>query len=189
MEVISNSSRIINPHSSSLATQSPSHQQELSIGISDSKVTISRQYNTQGGQNPSDYLSRHAIHGEERQRSLAEEYVYFLAANAVPKAMTLDEIRFATKQDKTLQCVSWLVRSQQWHKIDNLPTEHQEANQAELKMFRKVKEDLTVSDESDIVLKNSCIVVPTVLREKAITLAHEGHQGLVKTKQLLREKV
>ena len=133
---------------------------------------------TQGSQNPSDYLSRHAIHGEERQRSLAEEYVHFLAANAVPKAMTLDEIQFATKQD-----------SQQWHKIDNLPTEHQEADQAELKMFRKVKEELTVSDESDIVLKNSRIVVPTVLREKAISLAHEGHQGLVKTKQLLREKV
>ena len=81
--------------------------------------------------------------------------------------MTLDEIQFATKQDKILQSVSWLVRSQQWHKIDNLPTEHQEADQAELKMFRKVKEELTVSDESDIVLKNSRIVVPTVLREKA----------------------
>ena len=52
-----------------------------------------------------------------------------------------------------------------------------------------VKDELTVSDESDIVLKNSCIVVPTVLRKKAISLAHEGHQGLVKTKQLLREKV
>ncbi len=33
------------------------------------------------------------------------------------------------------------------------------------------------------------LVVPTVLREKAISLAHEGHQGLVKTKHLLREKV
>ena len=56
-------------------------------------------------------------------------------------------------------------------------------------MFRKVKEKLTVSDESGIVLKNSRIVVPTVLCEKAISLAHEGHQGLVKTKQLLREEV
>ena len=30
---------------------------------------------------------------------------------------------------------------------------------------------------------------PTVLRERAIAIAHEGHQGLVKTKKLLREKV
>ena len=52
-----------------------------------------------------------------------------------------------------------------------------------------MKDELTVSDESDIVLRNGRIVVPTVLREKAVLLAHEGHQGLVKTKQLLREKV
>ena len=58
---------------------------------------------TQGSQNPSDYLSRHAIpDGEERKRSLAEEYVHLLSANAVPKAMTLKEVQLATKQDKTL---------------------------------------------------------------------------------------
>ena len=82
-----------------------------------------------------------------------------------------------------------MVRSEQWYKIENLPTEHQEADQSELKLFRKLKDELTVSDNSDIVLKNSRIVIPTVLREKAISLAHEGHQGLVKTKRLLREKV
>ena len=144
---------------------------------------------TPGVHNPSDYLSRHAIPGEERESSLAEEYVHFLSANAVPKAMTLDEIQRATKQDKTLQCVSWLIRNQNWNKVDDLPTEYQEADQVELKSFRKVKDELTVSDQSDIILRNSQIVVPTALREKAISLAHEGHQGLVKTKQLLREKV
>ena len=84
--------------------------------------------------------------------------------------MTLKEVQLATKQNKTLQCVSWLVRSKQWYMIENLPTEHQEADQSELKLFRKVTDELTVSDNSDIVLKNSRIVVPTVLREKAISL-------------------
>ena len=46
-----------------------------------------------------------------------------------------------------------------------------------------------VNDELTIVLKGSRIVIPEQLREKAVSLAHEGHQGLVKTKQLLREKV
>ena len=32
-------------------------------------------------------------------------------------------------------------------------------------------------------------MLPESLRQKAIQIAHEGHQGLVKTKQLLREKV
>ena len=144
---------------------------------------------TKGSQNPSDFLSRHATSSEERQRTLAEEYVCFLAANAVPKAMTLDEIQLATKQDKTLQCVSWLIRSQQWHKIKDPPTEHQEADKSEVLMFKHVKDELTVSDESDVILRNSRVVIPSVLREKAISIAHEGHQGLVKTKQLLREKV
>ena len=74
-------------------------------------------------------------------------------------------------------------------KSTDLPTEHQDADKAELRLFRKVKDELTVSDESDVVLKSSRIVVLTVLREKVISLAHEGHQGIVKTKQLLREKV
>ena len=86
--------------------------------------------------------------------------------------MTLDEIQCATRQDKTLQCVSWLVRSQEWHKIDDLPAEHQEGREAELRLFKKVRDDLTVSDELDIVLKSSHIVVPTVLQEKVILLAH-----------------
>ena len=81
-----------------------------------------------------------------------------------------------------------MVRSQEWHKIDDLPAEHQ-GREAELRLFKKVRDDLTVSDELDIVLKSSRIVVPTVLQEKVILLAHEGHKGLVKTKQLLREKV
>ena len=106
---------------------------------------------TQGSQNPSDYLSRHVTHREERRTSLAEEYVHFLEANAVPKAMNLYEIQSATRQDKTLQCVSWLIRNQRWRKIDDPPTEHQDADKAELKLFRKVKDELTVSDESDIV--------------------------------------
>ena len=145
---------------------------------------------TPGSQNPSDYLSRHAIPDEEQRRSPAEEYVHFIAANAVPKAMTLEEIQSATKRDKTLQCVSWLIRNGEWHKIDNLPAEHQEANTTELKLFSKIKDELTVGEDGlDIVLKSSRIVVPAELREKAIALAHEGHQGLVKTKCLLREKV
>ena len=60
---------------------------------------------------------------------------------------------------------------------------------AELKLFKKLKDELTVSDKSDIVVKSSRILVLTILREKAISLAHEGHQGIIKTKQLLREKV
>ena len=82
-----------------------------------------------------------------------------------------------------------LVRNQRWNRVDNLLTEYQDADQTELKLFRKVKDELTVSDESDVVLKNCLIIIPVTLQHKAVTLAHEGCQGLVKTKQLLREKL
>ena len=45
-----------------------------------------------------------------------------------------------------------------WFEIKNgtnLLTEHRDADKAELRLFRKVKDELTVSDESDIVLKSS----------------------------------
>jgi len=40
-----------------------------------------------------------------------------------------------------------------------------------------------------ILLRGTGIVVPKVLRDKVVRLAHEGHQGLVKTKYRLRSKV
>ena len=49
--------------------------------------------------------------------------------------------------------------------------------------------ELTISDKSDVVLKNCLIIIPVSLRHKAVPLAHKGHQRLVKTKQLLREMV
>ncbi len=60
---------------------------------------------------------------------------------------------------------------------------------SELKAYRKIKTELTFNEQDQIMLRVSTIVLPETLRLKAIHIAHEGHQGLVKTKQLLREKV
>ena len=40
-----------------------------------------------------------------------------------------------------------------------------------------------------MLLKSTRIVIPASLRKRAIDLAHEGHQGLTKTEQLIREKI
>ena len=39
------------------------------------------------------------------------------------------------------------------------------------------------------MLRGDKIVIPTSLRNKVVKIAHEGHQGLVKTKQFLRSRV
>ena len=57
----------------------------------------------------------------------------------------------------------------------------------ETQVYRKVKDELSVCN--GIVLTGNRIIIPTSLRSKAIDLAHVSHQGIVKTKRLLREKV
>ena len=49
-----------------------------------------------------------------------------------------------------------------------------------------VKDELVV-DNSLIMRGTDCFVVPVSLRPRVIDLAHEGHQGLIQTKQRLSE--
>lgn len=62
-------------------------------------------------------------------------------------------------------------------------------NVAELRLFSRVQEELTVNEADDLILRGTRIVIPSALRQRTLALAHEGHQGIVKTKQLLREKI
>ena len=62
-------------------------------------------------------------------------------------------------------------------------------DQAQLNWFLKVKDELTVNSATNVILRGNRIVIPTSLQQRALSLAHEGHQGIVKTKKLMREKV
>lgn len=42
-----------------------------------------------------------------------------------------------------------------------------------------------VSVQDNFLFRGFCLVVPVVLRHTIVTLAHEGHQGVVRTKQRL----
>ncbi|XP_042071499.1 uncharacterized protein K02A2.6-like [Haplochromis burtoni] len=55
----------------------------------------------------------------------------------------------------------------------------------EIQPYFLVRHELAV--ESPLVFRGTRLVVPRSLREKVICLAHEGHQGIVRTKQRLRE--
>ena len=145
---------------------------------------------TKGTSNPSDFLSRHGrsrASEKEEHNPMAEEYVNFLSSHAVPKAMTLEEIQEATSADTTLQYVARVIRENNWSPTGQAVPE--DIRQAEVRKFAKVRGELTVNANADILLRGSRIVVPLSLRQRVITLAHEGHQDLVKTKKLLREKV
>ncbi|XP_028416022.1 uncharacterized protein K02A2.6-like [Dendronephthya gigantea] len=132
-----------------------------------------------GPLNIADYLSRHPSRSQTtRERKIAEEYVNYLVGHAIPKAMTLEEVNSASKADPIFQRLRQAITTDVWPN-----------NDPDLTPFNKVKFELTVATDSDIILRGTRVVLPKCLQLRAVKLAHESHQGIVKTKQLLREKV
>ena len=60
-------------------------------------------------------------------------------------------------------------------------------NESDLRQFKHVIGELSIED--GVVMRGSRIVIPTKLQKRAVAIAHEGHHGLVKTKQLLRSRI
>ena len=120
----------------------------------------------------------------------SEYYIQFIAESTTTKAMTLQQIREATQNDPTLQHAAHIIQKDLWHTLDttNL-SKDTDIDIRELKLLRNVKDELTVSNDKNIILRDTRIVIPKSLRADAIRLAHGGHQGIVKTKSLMREKV
>lgn len=54
--------------------------------------------------------------------------------------------------------------------------------------YKQISEELCITDQN-ILLRGNRIVLPTKLRQKAITLAHEDHAGMTKCKQRIRSKL
>ncbi len=104
----------------------------------------------------------------------AELYANYVCSNAIPKAMTREEVKLETKLDTLLQKVITAISLNNW-------------TDPSLERYRRLQDELMVCDE--VILRGNRIVLPQSLHNRAIQLAHLGHQGIVKTKQLLREKV
>ncbi|KAK7112338.1 hypothetical protein V1264_011807 [Littorina saxatilis] len=141
-----------------------------------------------GSKNPADFLSRHPVQASDAQSThaskVAEEYIRFLIDHTIPKAMTLAEVAAATSNDKTLLAVINAIQYNQWH-----PPTDTAVNSSAFQIFKRVRDELSVSEEHGILLRNQRIVIPQALQQRTVDIAHEGHQGIIKTKGLLREKV
>ena len=129
-----------------------------------------------GEDNPADYLLRHATsESTKKQEKMTEQYVIFIVDNSVPKAMTLKEIAKKTSKDRELQTLRAAIRLNLWDMDSVRP-------------YRVFKEELAVG-EQNVIIRGSRIVIPKLLQQTAIDIAHVSHQGLSKTKVLLREKI
>jgi hypothetical protein len=128
-----------------------------------------------------DLLSRSPPVGQpqlatEETESAESELVWSIFGDVkVPLVSELDLVK-ATAEDPVLCEVTKYIRLG-WPKVVS----------NELKPFYDVRDVLSLHRKC--VLHNDCVVIPVRLRETLITLAHEGHPGIVRTLQRLRETV
>ena len=129
-----------------------------------------------GKTNPADVLSRLPLPNQAtRERAIAEDYINAILTYAIPCAMSRNDIASATTDDHELQRVISRVQTGKWDEFDTASA------------YYKVRHELALKD--GILLRGTRIVMPRGLRQRTLDLAHETHQGIVRTKQLLRTKV
>lgn len=135
-----------------------------------------------GKDNTADFLSRHPC----KSRTLCSNWVEYQIRNVYTSAVhsmysekesvTLDEIRKSTELCPELQTVKAAIESNSVDKLDN-----------DYLSYKHISNELSYID--GLVLRADRIIIPKTLRSKVIQLAHSSHQGIVKTKNLLRASV
>jgi transposase InsO family protein len=130
-----------------------------------------------GPQNIADSLSRLSVttSNVQQSRNVAEEYVQFVATQATPHSINIQEVEQESAKDEELRLLRHCIQSGDW-KSDGISVS-----------YRAVKDELCVL--GNLVLRGTKIVIPESLRKKVLIIAHEGHQGCAKTKERLRTKV
>ena len=138
-----------------------------------------------GHDNPADYLSRHPMQlpPSNREQKIAEEYINYILLTSTPKAMTIDEVATETAKDKTLTTVIQAILTNKWYGVED------GINKATFHTLHASRAELSLAHKDNIILKGQRIVLPEALQNRAVKIAHAGHQGIVKTMALLQEKV
>ena len=133
-----------------------------------------------GKHNPADYLSRHPLPYETCSKAERESYKdlqnhVFVITQMLPEAITVSRVRQAIESDPTIKAVMKLIREG----AGVCPV-----GDKRLTPFRFVWPKLSVA--AGLLLRGERIVLPKSLVADAISIAHEGHMGIQKTKQYLR---
>ena len=104
----------------------------------------------------------------------ADRYVRYLAEQLTPRAMKIKEIQQASAEDEELTQIRDNLRKNKPHKLPS--------------QYKHISEELCITYQN-ILLRGNRIVLPTKLRQRAISLVHEDHAGMTKCKQRIRSKL
>jgi transposase InsO family protein len=129
----------------------------------------------EGNKNIADPLSRMIelkLDNKSLSSEVGEQYIRCLALGAVPNTMSAKEVEQASSQDEEMRDLRKQIKTGDFPKGSP---------------FAHVKSELAVVGY--VVVRQGKLVIPKALRQRVLELAHKGHQGIVKTKARLREKV
>ena len=125
-----------------------------------------------GIHNAVDIMSRKPVQ-TTTGRNPVEDYINAVIMASVPTAVTIQELLLVSESDPELIIIKECLDTGQW---DTAP-----------QPFRAVKDELC--QKRGLILRGNRIVVPESMRPRILQLAHEGHQGITKVKQHLRQRV
>ena len=129
----------------------------------------------QGKYNSADVLSRLPVGPAQSNDSAATKvYACSVVSEAVPSALTAKEVELASERDPTLKLIRDAVTSGDWKHLSGTT-------------YKAISDEIWVLGQ--IVMRGHRIIIPESLRKQTLSLAHEGHQGIVRMKARLREKV
>ena len=126
-----------------------------------------------GKQNIADPLSRLGKGKGVCMNDDAEEFIRFVAETSTPAAMSVQEVEEESWLDPEISQLRECITTGEW---DNAQTQ-----------YKAVRSELSILGK--LVLRGTRLLIPAKLRDRVVDLAHEGHQGLTKTKQRPRSKV
>jgi hypothetical protein len=128
-----------------------------------------------GRENRADILSR-APEGEEdvEESAASNIFAYSMTQDARPDAITIEKIKLESARDKTITMLKEALTTGDWHKFQGT-------------IYKGIKDELWNYEE--ILMRGKRVVMPESLWKDTLALAHEGHQGIVRTKARLRTKV
>ena len=150
------------------------HRHALSAGFYGCSPTITRCVTyVPSRKNIADILSRLTKIPASKGYVHDDEYVCMITLQAVPVALRIQEIEEASARDVELQVVHECLHIGNWERAP--------------KAYMMARNEL--ASIGHVGLRGTRIVIPRELQQRVLELAHEGHQGIVKTKERLRSKV
>lgn len=127
-----------------------------------------------GKYNIADCLSRLSVKSSTNVKfDKQAEYAYLICQRSVPSALTGKIIEQASANDAEISALWKVIKSGNKGRV--------------ARDYKNVFDELTCVGK--IVMRGSRIVIPGSLRKQTLDLAHRGHQGIVRVKGRLREKV